>query len=129
MREAVRRIVVTLRPRLADFDTIVAIGHSGIIPAAAAAYILNKPLRPIHKDGERPHTNYAPPPMNERLAWVDDFIAGGRTFATVRQQVENWNCRIVLIVLYSDRDWVRVTDGIMLSRIPRTRIYTATVIP
>jgi adenine/guanine phosphoribosyltransferase-like PRPP-binding protein len=81
-------IVATCRGR---FNALAACGHSGLVPASAAAYILGVPLIAVRKEGECPtgdmRTVNAVISDKVQYAFVDDLIGSGNTVERVVEEI------------------------------------------
>ncbi len=89
-----------------EFDSIICRGRSGLCIAAIVAYLMNKTLVIVNKNGHSPHCNesvsYHDSP---RVAIIlDDFVSSGTTVRECYIETSRKipNIKIVGIYLYKD---------------------------
>jgi adenine/guanine phosphoribosyltransferase-like PRPP-binding protein len=103
LESKVRAASKALKPHLAEFDSIVVQGCSGMLVGAPLALRLKKPLIVVRKRGESRHScedviNW--PNIGKNCLFVDDFVAGGATRRRCEMAVRRRGGRIVASYLY-----------------------------
>lgn len=108
-----------LSTHLDKFDSIAVIGTSGLVVGAPVAVLLNKPLVVIRKKNDGSHSNRLlenDANMGERVLWLDDFVASGKTRRWVRMQVKDWGADLIGQYEYSYTGKLRWFDQLYLDR-------------
>jgi adenine/guanine phosphoribosyltransferase-like PRPP-binding protein len=110
-----------------EYDALAACGHSGLLVAAAAAYILHIPVIAIRKPGDRAKGDRSdvnavlPRERPLRYAIIDDFVSSGETVVHIVRRVREYHPNLVLAaILLHEQDtaswagkileWGRVED-------------------
>ena len=102
--ETIEDLIDFLKPREHLFQAIAFRGLSGAMVAPIIAYVMGKKIIPVRKpktdeDNHSGATVEAPPfgnlvPAEERkILIIDDFIASGKTVATIVKLIGNWDRR------------------------------------
>ena len=97
--ETISEIVSFLTPLSDTFDAIAFRGLSGAVVAPIIAYEMDKKLIPVRKpktdeDNHSGATVEAPPfgeGERKRILIIDDFIASGKTVATIVKLISDWD--------------------------------------
>lgn len=91
-KKLIRYISKTLKQSKLEFDTIAVRGMSGALIGPILAYVLNKHLIVIRKDGENTHSSYkVEGNVNARkVLIVDDFVSTGETVQEIIDKIETY---------------------------------------
>jgi orotate phosphoribosyltransferase len=72
-----------------DFDTIAVSGVSGLLLGPILAYMLDKNLIVVRKDGDSSHSNYLiEGTCGRKYVIIDDFMSTGATVSYIRQKID-----------------------------------------
>lgn len=91
------------------FDAIAFRGNSGALIAPIVAYLMNKDIICVRKDGEDSHTIFTKVEGNrlvQSYVIIDDFIDTGNTIKIIKNMIAlhlNPNAKCISIVLYASK--------------------------
>ena len=108
---------VVREARARGAEALAACGHSGLLVAGAAGYLLGIPVLAVRKEndtakGDNARVNGAVPSHVFGYAFVDDFICSGETFVNLVREIrreigEHARCRWALLYQPgTSREWV-----------------------
>lgn len=95
-KEAFKRAIRALEPIKDAFDTIVCRGYSGMAFGPVLAYLMDKQILMVRKDGESSHDCYKYlGQLGKSYLIVDDFIASGATMKAIMKVTHEAHARTV----------------------------------
>ena len=85
-----------------DFDGFAVMGISGAIMGALIARKMNKKLVVVRKENDGSHSDYKVENIEagDKLIFLDDLVASGKTYKRVRDGVNFHGGKILSIILY-----------------------------
>ena len=95
----VRETTKHLRKHRSEFDSIVVTGMSGVVVGVPVSMRLRKPLVIVRKASDNSHHGCGKlineTKLGRRALFLDDFVAGGKTRASVIKALQERHVRVV----------------------------------
>lgn len=93
----VKKVIADLKG--VDFDAIAVQGVSGLIMGPIVAYLMNKNLVVVRKQGEKSHASQLveSPVSSGKYVILDDFVNSGTTARTIRDAIKKAHLDMELV--------------------------------
>jgi adenine/guanine phosphoribosyltransferase-like PRPP-binding protein len=100
--DVVKKIMKILEPRSNAFDAIVVCGNSMTLISPIVAYLMNKNIVLVRKDGVKSASQHEVEGIHDqRCIFIDDMLVSGQTGNKIKTEIKKIKCSLVGYVLYN----------------------------